>query len=71
MAVTSDGTRDVTAHALSVRVFCYNVMFRQAENEMWFCRLFVWILYILLAQVKGYEEAKSYAWAGVKYESFF
>ncbi len=30
----SDGTRDVTAHALSVRVFCYNVMFRQAENEM-------------------------------------
>ncbi len=34
MAVTSDGTHDVTAHALSVRVFCYNVMFRQAENEM-------------------------------------
>lgn len=34
MAVTSDGTRDVTAHALSVCVFCFNVMFRQTENEI-------------------------------------
>lgn len=46
-------------------------MFRQAENEMRFRRLFVWILYILLAQVKGYEEGKSYAWAGVEHEYFF